>query len=182
MTKWFISDTHLSHRKCWETFKRPDGSPLRSFSSTEEMDETIIQNINKVVKWNDTLIHLGDVVINKKALHLVHRFGVKDLRLVRGNHDIFDMQEYIDVGFKEIYGVYVIPKVRMIFSHIPLHYDSLDRWHQNIHGHLHFGTVKNKYQKPHLKYRNISVEMTDYKPIQYEELVVDMERDLNIKI
>jgi len=182
MTKWFISDTHHGHEKCWSTFKRPDGTPLRDFSSTEEMDETILQNINKVVKYNDTIIHCGDVVISKKYLHLISRYNCKDIRLVRGNHDIFSMEDYINAGFTDILGVYVLPKIRVICSHIPLHYDSLDRWHQNWHGHLHFGTVKNKYQKPHLKYRNISVEMTEYKPIQYEELVADMERDLNIKI
>lgn len=183
MTKWYTSDTHFSHASTWEKFKRPDGTPLRPFSSTEEMDETLIDNWNKVIKPNDTVIHLGDVVINRKALHILHRLNGHK-RLCRGNHDIFKMQDYINGGFEEIYGVYVLPKIRVICSHIPIHKDSLERWNQNWHGHLHFGTVKLKtnHNTPDKKYRNLSVEMTDFAPIQHDELVADMEQSLNIKV
>lgn len=47
---WVISDTHWGHSKCWEVFKRSDGSPLRPFSSTEEMDKTMVANWNSVVE------------------------------------------------------------------------------------------------------------------------------------
>ena len=182
MTKFFLSDTHVGHEKIWKEFKRPDGTPLRPFTSTEEMDETMIENINRVVKENDTLIHLGDVVINRKSLQWVRRIKCKDLRLVRGNHDIFSTKDYMDAGFKEILGVYVMPKIRVICSHIPIHPDSLTRWHQNWHGHLHFGFVQDKFGKHDMKYRNLSVEMIKFAPIQYEQLVADMEQDLNIKL
>ena len=182
MTKYFTSDWHLSHSKAWDTFKRPDGTPLRPFTSTEEMDNTLIDNVNKVVKPNDTLIMLGDVGISRKSLQLIRRLHVQDLRLVFGNHDIYPFQDYVDVGFKELYGVYVMPKVRIVCTHIPVHIDSMERWNQNLHGHLHYGWVKDKWGKPNPTYRNLSVEMINYEPVSYDQIIDDMQRNLNIKL
>ena len=156
---WVISDTHFGHTNAWKIFKRADGSPLRPFQSTEEMDETMVSNWNKVVAPEDHIYHLGDVVINRKSLQIVKRLNGKK-RLVRGNHDIFRTQEYIDIGFEEIYGVRVFPKHGFIFSHIPLHPDQLkSRNWINIHGHLH----ANKLDDP--AYKCVCVEHTEYTPI-----------------
>jgi calcineurin-like phosphoesterase family protein len=39
------------------------------------MDEDLINNWNSVVKEHDKVYHLGDVVINRKALQLVKRLN-----------------------------------------------------------------------------------------------------------
>ena len=46
MDIWFTSDLHLSHNK--EFLYKP-----RGFSSVEEMNETIIENWNSLVSWDD---------------------------------------------------------------------------------------------------------------------------------
>ena len=173
--RYFISDTHFGHTKCWEQFKRADGSPLRAFSSTEEMDETMVERWNSVVKPEDSVYHLGDFVINRRFMHIGHRLNGRK-RLVRGNHDLFKTQEYIDIGFEEIYGVWVDPGTKIIASHIPIHPESIKPGWLNVHGHLHSGRVTKTTEhytkegpwvvkEPDPRYVCVSVENTDYYPV-----------------
>jgi calcineurin-like phosphoesterase family protein len=165
--RYFISDTHFSHEKCWDTFKRVDGSPLRAFSSTEDMDQTMIRNWNQTVKPEDSVYHLGDYVINRKNMYIGHQLQGRK-RLVRGNHDIFKTSEYIGLGFEEIYGVWVDPKAGIICSHIPIHPESIKPGWINVHGHLHYGRVLLPNKQIDKRYVCVSVEMTDYKPVTLE--------------
>lgn len=156
---FLISDTHFGHKNILK-FKRNDGNPLRPFSSVEEMDETLIENWNKVVKTQDKIYHLGDVTMSNNLKFISKLNGHK--RLVRGNHDKASIKEYIKY-FEEIYGVRQWEN-RFIMSHIPLHSDSLGRWKYNVHGHLHANNV------PDERYINVSVEQINYTPIALEEL------------
>ena len=50
---WVISDTHFGHNNMLK-FKDKNGDPIRpNFSSTEEMDEHMIERWNSVVKDGD---------------------------------------------------------------------------------------------------------------------------------
>jgi calcineurin-like phosphoesterase family protein len=181
--KFVISDTHFGHTNSWEKFKLSDGSPLRPFTSNEEMDETMIERWNAKVKPEDTVYHLGDVVINRKHLHLVKRLNGKK-RLVRGNHDIFKDKDYYEVGFDSLYGVRVFTD-KFILSHIPLHPDCItDRFKVNVHGHLHANEVTRQIvTKPFApvgqrdvvdqidpRYLCVSVEHTNFEPLSFEEV------------
>jgi calcineurin-like phosphoesterase family protein len=162
---WVCSDHHLGHSNIVHKFKRDDGSPLRDFSSIEEHDELIIKWHNELVKPQDHVYFLGDVVIARKNLHKISRFNGKK-RLVRGNHDIFKTKEYIEAGFEEIYGVRVWPKHNYIFSHIPLHESCLEsRDWINVHGHTHYNLVKDKKGHSDPKYRCVCLEHTNYRPV-----------------
>jgi calcineurin-like phosphoesterase family protein len=103
--KFYISDTHFGHAGTWERFKNPDGTPLRPFTSTEEMDEKMIENWNSVVKEHDTVYHCGDVVIGKKHLEKIRRLNGKK-KLIMGNHDIFKIPAYQEAGFYD-FGLYL---------------------------------------------------------------------------
>ena len=140
VNRFVISDTHFGHTNSWEKFKLEDGSPLRPFTSTEEMDETMIERWNAKVQPHDTVYHLGDVVINKKYLNLVSRLNGRKI-LIRGNHDIFGDDDYYNVGFEQIHGVRVFVD-KFILSHIPLHPDCVtERFKVNVHGHLHANEI-----------------------------------------
>ena len=134
---YIISDTHFGHGNSL-TFKKADGSPLRDFSSAEEMDEHMIKCWNSVVRPEDKVIHLGDGVINKKFLPVLNRLNGKK-KLVMGNHDIFPtatmLQYFYDVKAYRVFDKHV-------FSHIPVHTESIGRFKANVHGHLHSNTVK----------------------------------------
>lgn len=172
--RFVISDTHFGHTNCWAKFKLADGEPLRPFSSTEEMDETMVQRWNEVVRPQDTVYHLGDVVIARRNLQTIGRLNGRKI-LIRGNHDIFKDEDYREVGFEQIHGVRVFTD-QFIFSHIPLHPDCVtDRFRVNVHGHLHgnrvMQTVKNKTQIDP-RYLCVCVEQTDFRPISFDDLTV----------
>ena len=173
VNRFVISDHHLGHTNSWEKFKREDGSPLRPFTSTEEMNETMIERHNAKVKEQDTVYFLGDVVINKKYLELVKRMNGRKI-LIRGNHDIFKDEDYRSVGFEQIHGVRVFVD-KFIMSHIPLHPDCVtERFRVNVHGHLHANEVgwvdpiSGVGYDP--RYLCVCVEQTDFTPLHFDEV------------
>ena len=176
VNRFVISDHHLGHTNSWEKFKLEDGSPLRPFTSTEEMNETMIERHNAKVKEQDTVYFLGDVVINKKYLELVKRMNGRKI-LVRGNHDIFKDEDYRAVGFEQIHGVRVFVD-KFILSHIPLHPDCVsERFRVNVHGHLHANEImidetlmSSSYIKPDPRYLCVCVEQTDFTPLHFDEV------------
>ena len=170
VNRFVISDHHLGHTNSWEKFKLSDGSPLRPFTSTEEMNETMIERHNAKVKEQDTVYFLGDVVINKKYLELVKRMNGRKI-LIRGNHDIFRDAEYRE-HFRELRAYHVMNG--MILSHIPLHPESLGRFGVNIHGHTHSNRVMFKKMGGEIidtRYHCVCVEQTDFRPILFEDVI-----------
>lgn len=165
---YFISDTHFGHENAWSKFKRADGSPLRPFTSTEEMDETMVDNWNKTVKAGDTVYHCGDVVIAKKSLHIMSRLNGRKI-LIMGNHDIFGHQAYLHY-FEDIRAYKVLPKLGLVACHIPVHPDNLQRFPINVHGHLHANLVMLGHI-PDPRYVNVSVEQINYTPISLDEII-----------
>lgn len=153
MTIWIFSDPHFSHENIIQYCNRP-------FKNAAEMDEAMVERINSVVKPQDHLYCLGDVVMRRKQLAIVRRLNGHK-RLVCGNHDIFDTKEYMEAGFKKIMAYRVMDNV--ILSHIPIHVESMGRFTGNVHGHLH---DRAEYEG---SYYNVSVERINYTPVTLEE-------------
>ena len=156
-----VSDTHFGHENIL-TFQNQDGSPVRPFSSGEEMDQTMIDRWNSVVRPQDHVYHLGDVAMKRVHLDTVGKCNGHK-RLVRGNHDIFRTKDYLKF-FDEIYATRVLDG--MIFTHIPTHPESMGRFGVNVHGHVH-GQPQGHYGP---RYYNVSVEVMNYTPISLEDL------------
>lgn len=175
---YLISDTHFGHEKTCTTFKRNDGSPLRPFSCAEEMDEFMVKAWNETVRPNDKVYHLGDVVINRKFLNVLSRLN-GDKVLIRGNHDIFKLEDYTQY-FRDIRSYHVMNG--LILSHIPVHQESIARFGCNIHGHLHANRVMKSRgidaktgqilysDQIDPRYHNVSVEQIDFAPILFEDV------------
>ena len=170
---FLVSDTHFGHLGVCK-FTRNDGvTKLRPWDSPEEMDEEMVKRWNETVRPNDKVYHLGDVVINRKALKIMHRLN-GDKVLIRGNHDIFRDEEYRE-HFRELRAYHVMNG--MILSHIPIHVDSLGRFGTNIHGHLHANRVmylptwRIDDTRIDPRYHCVCVEQTDYRPISFEEVI-----------
>lgn len=175
---FFVSDTHFGHAGVCR-FMRNDGiTKLRPWDNAEEMDEAMIKKWNDTVHPNDKVYHLGDVVINRKALITLARLN-GDKVLIRGNHDIFRDDEY-RVYFRELRAYHVMDG--MILSHIPIHSDSLGRFGVNIHGHTHANRVHKPSGIDHktgdivysdeidTRYHCVCVEQTDFAPISFEDV------------
>jgi calcineurin-like phosphoesterase family protein len=158
---YIVSDTHFGHGGIL-SFKREDGSPVRNFSCAEEMDECMVNSWNLVVRPQDHVYHLGDVAMKRTEISTVSRCNGHK-RLVRGNHDVFRTKDYLPY-FEEIYGIRVLDN--MIFTHIPIHPESLGRFRANIHGHVH--ALPQGHFGP--KYYNVCVEALGYVPVSLEDL------------
>lgn len=158
---YIISDSHFGHKGVTE-FLNKDGTKLRPFSNTVEMDEYMIEQWNKVVRPEDKVIHLGDVVINRKALNTIYRLNGKK-KLIMGNHDIFRLEEYQE-HFYDLRAYKVFDG--FVMSHIPVHTSSIERWSGNIHGHLHSNKVMDGDRVDH-RYLCMCVEQAhvNYTPV-----------------
>lgn len=167
---FLVSDTHFGHPGVCK-FMGPDGvTKLRPWDSPEEMDEEMVKRWNETVRPNDKVYHLGDVVINRKALSIMHRLN-GDKVLIKGNHDIFRLEEYTP-HFRDIRGYHVL--AGMILSHIPVHESNLGRFGVNVHGHLHAHRVMMKdYGREVVdpRYHCVCVEQTDFRPILLEDVI-----------
>lgn len=162
-----ISDTHFGHGNICK-FTRQDGSYLRPWRDVDEMDKELIRRWNSVVSPGDTVYHLGDVVINRKALSILHHLNGRKI-LYKGNHDIFKLSDYTPY-FEDIRSYRVIKTPsgkKCILSHIPIRFDEDDRFSLNIHGHLHHNVI------PDDRYINVSVECIDYTPVELQLLLKD---------
>ncbi len=176
---FLVSDTHFGHSGVCR-FMREDGvTKLRPWDSPEEMDEAMVKAWNEKVKPTDKVYHLGDVVINRRALKTLARLN-GDKVLIRGNHDIFRDDEYREY-FRELRAYHVMNGC--ILSHIPIHPESIGRFGTNIHGHLHARRVKKIRgvdartgqllygDENDVRYHCVCVEQTDFAPILFEDVL-----------
>lgn len=129
------------------------------------MDEELVKNWNEVVGVNDKVYHLGDVVINRRALKTLSRLNGRKV-LIKGNHDIFRIEDYLPY-FYDIRAYHVLDN--FLLSHVPVHTCNLYRWSCNVHGHLHHRRVLDQ-DKIDSRYYNVSVECIDYTPIEFSDL------------
>lgn len=202
---FFCSDHHFNHKNIL-TFKDYEGCPVREFRDVDHMNEAMIEFHNEVVNPNDRVYFLGDVSINEKGLQFVKRMNGKKV-LIKGNHDIFKISSYLDV-FEDVRSFKVYPQQGLICSHIPLHpaqFSKKSRWIGNIHGHLHANLIRlpllaynpmaERNENDTLleedmfyhhtnpidtRYLNVSVEQINYKPIDFEEVLVYFDIDKNV--
>jgi len=161
---WFTSDLHLSHANiiCY---------CMRPFSNYFEMDACIINNINKVVKPQDTLWILGDFSFGNKLQidKNIDRINCKHICLILGNHDrqIIHHIEYYKQRFQ------IIDKLSDIkIGNIMLtlcHY-SMQRWNKSHHGALHLfghshGTIKGIG-----KSMDVGVDTNNFRPYNFDQI------------
>ena len=71
--------------------------------------------------------------------------------------------------FRDVRAYHVVDKI--LFSHIPVHTDSIGRFRANIHGHLHEKVVQLPCGKPDPRYFCVSVEQTGFTPVNYSEVL-----------
>lgn len=161
MKKTFlVSDTHFGHKGVCH-FLNSDGTKLRPWDNPDDMDRDMIAYWNSVVGPNDKVYHLGDVVINRKALAVLDQLN-GDKVLIKGNHDIFHLDDYTKY-FRDVRGYHVMNN--FILSHIPVHPDSKGRFAGNIHGHLHSRKLDDSW------YHCVCVEQTDFRPILFDDVM-----------
>lgn len=161
---WFSSDTHFLHTMV---------ASLRGFGSSEEHDEAIITNWNRLVHPDDLVWHLGDVGLGNegKVLETAARLNGRK-HLVTGNHDAcwpgHRTSRNRQRRWLEVFeSAQAFAKIRLdgrtvLLSHFPYEGDHTgedratqfrlrDEGEWLIHGHTH---LKNKIG-PHLRFLSV---------------------------
>lgn len=121
---WLIADTHFNHRMLIENSFRPPN-----------FQDLIIANWQRLVQPEDTVYHLGDVILSKPPA-LVEILAVLPGRkiLIRGNHDRESEGYYLRAGFAAVAQGILIGGVWL--THAP-QVTLPDGAVVNVHGHLH---------------------------------------------
>lgn len=184
MKLFFTADTHFNHTNIIKYCARP-------FTSTEEHDETLINNYNSVVGKNDTVYHLGDLAFfkckhalfdNKKYIDLINRLNGQIL-FIWGNHDkdliYFHKNISEKLGKKIIFlGHYHKLKFnneKIILGHYAYRvWDCSHHGSWNLYGHSH-GTLPDD---PHARAIDVGVDCHNYYPIEFNEVREIMQKKL----
>jgi len=151
---YVIGDLHFSHKNM---------ALHRGFESTEQHDNTIIDNWNKTINKKDTVYILGDITMEKSTpYYLLDKLnGFK--KVVLGNHD---KPQHVKELLKYVNSVCSSFKIKdCILTHIPIHPRELDRYRKNIHAHLHDVAILDD------RYRCVSCEQIGYKPIELSSII-----------
>ena len=171
---YFISDTHFDHKG---SLRWPNGA-ARHFSSVEEMNKTMIDNWNSVVKEGDTVYHLGDFCY--KARNWLIKEIMNQLNgtiiFIKGNHDtqtlkinqqidrFASVHERLELDYK-----YNRVNYHFVLDHFPLEsWNLMESGSIHLHGHIH-----EKILSPIKNRRNVSVEVIKYTPIDIETIIID---------
>ena len=152
---YVIGDTHFGHKKVlgFEADARP-------FNTVEEHDAELVRRWNSVVKKNDTVWHLGDVLFGREAFATLGLLnGIK--KLVMGNHDKYPTLLYLE-HFSVVVGATKVHDA--LLTHIPIHPGEFRRNKLNIHGHLH----SRKLDDP--RYACVSAEHINLTPVLLKEI------------
>ena len=88
---WFTSDIHYWHKNITygDSVWCDKEVSCRKFDTTREMSLHMVNQINKYVKEDDILFHLGDWSFSgiKNILNLRKQLNVKTIHHINGNHD-----------------------------------------------------------------------------------------------
>jgi len=164
---FFASDPHLHHANIL-SFDKEDGTPLRpGFEDVHHMNEYIIESYNSVVKPEDKLYILGDVVMKDStwALKILERInGIKIL--IRGNHDRARLSQYAQY-FKDVKSEHTYRLANgkhVLFTHRPTLLHEGHKIAFNVHGHTHANEVGD------WRHYNLCPEVVGYTPINWDDL------------
>ena len=171
---WLISDTHLGHNKefIWKA---------RGFDSVWDMNNAIIERWNEIVKYDDVVYHLGDVIMGDldTGIKLVKQLNGK-IRLAIGNHDTTDRLNAFHnlYNFDDIQFGYRLKESKKTFllTHYPLLSGNFDNSKTySIHGHTH---SLNSFCEYDLMY-NVNCDAHNCAPIAWEDMIAEIEKHKN---
>ena len=166
---FFTSDQHLGHKNIIRLCNRP-------FETLEEMNNVLIERWNAKVKDNDRVFVLGDLFFRAAAPEQMRKQLKGRKTLILGNHDHSwtgkgDLTRYFE-------GVHTMLETSdgehaLTLCHYPMMTFNHCMRAYMIHGHIHGNTNADywPYLQAHERILNASVEVNNYEPVTFKELV-----------
>lgn len=164
---WFTSDLHYGHKAIINLCER-------EFSSVEEMNRTLIQNWNSVVKRGDTVYILGDISHRcsvEEVNEFISKLNGKKI-LIRGNHD----KEYDFSLFEEVVDYLELKgyaSVGIVLMHYPLlEWNGLRKGAIHLHGHQHNKMGYNEQMcEEGIRRYDVGVDANQYSPVSLKQIL-----------
>ena len=169
---YFTSDTHFYHSNIIGFCKRP-------FKNVEDMNETLIENWNRVVGQDDIVFHLGDFCLggSHEWAKILNRLNGK-IYLILGNHDLKNIRQGYASRF-ELTSMQMhieVDKQKIYLNHYPfLCYGGAYRNMWQLFGHVH--TSKNNTGKDASRLDmifptqyDVGVDNNDFTPVSFEQV------------
>ena len=169
---FFTSDTHFFHANVISYNDRP-------FDSVKQMNQTLINNWNRMVRKGDVIFHLGDFAFGGKK-HWNSILGQLNgkIYLVLGNHDMNSFKWALAERFEqvalEMYAIIDGQHIRL--AHEPfLCYGGSDHNVWQLFGHVHSRENKNGPYADRLSMLlplqyDVGVDNNDYTPVSFEQV------------
>lgn len=164
---------HFGHKNIASPKLSTWESGFRDFDSVEQMDSTILANINKYVAQEDILYFLGDFCFGGHIRTPLYRERIicKTIHLCKGNHD-----EKIDLYkncFTSIQDVLTVKHGKHTFF---LSHYSHRTWIGQGRGYLHLWGHSHNTLKPFGKSMDVGVDVAksligEYRPFSIEEVI-----------
>jgi calcineurin-like phosphoesterase family protein len=159
---WFTADFHLGHKNIIRYCSR-------AFDTVEEMNRTIIERLNSVVKTNDILYFLGDFCIGPKAraVELRREIRCKKIFAVPGNHDKDTRKLTQEFSWLGDLAEVSINGQRIVLCHYAMrvwNHSSHGAWH--LYGHSH-GRLPSLDASLSM---DVGVDTRDFRPWHFDEI------------
>ena len=178
---YFTSDTHFGHRNIIRYCNRP-------FNSIEEMNETLINNWNKVVDKEDIVFHLGDFAVGDVASwsNLLQQLNGK-VYLIMGNHDMHTTKKGVE-GFQHVSWEMLIEigKRKIYLNHYPfLCFSGAKKNTWQFFGHVHTSPYFKGEDSSRLSLLfptqyDVGVDNNNFTPISYNEVKAKNQQQLKM--
>ena len=170
MALFFTSDTHFQHANIIKYCSRP-------FSSVDEMNAALCDNWNSVVRLDDIVYHLGDVLFGDVERMLPRLRGLMGKKyLIPGNHDTTKVLESLDGIFEILPSLVEIPlpaegKAGQYASPLSLCHYPMATWNRShrgaimLHGHNH-GRLPGNAQR-----LDVGVDSWGFTPVRLRDVL-----------
>ena len=159
---FYLSDTHFNHAKIITLCNRP-------FANVDEMNDTLIENINNTVSDDDLVRFLGDFAWSDHVYFFKQLHG--SWEFIRGNHD--EAAEGLGWLRKDDYREVKDGEYKLKLFHYPItEWNGFYKGHYHFYGHVH----TNKMMEQPLNWRarafNVGAEALDYRPQTATEIIM----------
>lgn len=180
MAIWLTSDWHFNHDR--EFLWKP-----RGFNSVQEMNKTLIENHNSLVRPDDTVYVLGDCALGGASPQILeeNKSFIEQLNgqlnIIRGNHDTDNRVRMYESCKNIVSPVLYADMIKykgyhFYLSHFPtltgnLEKESLKQCTCNLFGHTHQKT--NFYVDIPYMY-HVGIDSHDNKPVLLDDIIEEM--------